>query len=47
MSGVASSYGIADETTQAQSVFEEDEGSTYSHPFKQFYTTGDPVGAKI
>ena len=25
-------------TTQAQSVFEEEEGATYSLPFKQFYT---------
>jgi hypothetical protein len=30
-------------TTQAQSVFEDDERSTYSHPFKKFYTTGEPV----
>ena len=43
MSGAASNFGNADVTTQAQSNFEEDERSTYSHPFKLFYTTGEPV----
>ncbi len=46
MSAVASSVGIADVTTQAQSVYEEDERSTKSHPFKHFYSTGDPVHFK-
>lgn len=35
--------GLAEVTTQAASVFEEDERSVYSHPFTKFYTTGDPV----
>ena len=43
ISGIASSNGQADVTTQAQSVFEEDERSVYSHPFAKFYTTGEPV----
>lgn len=34
---------MADVTTQAQSVFEEDERSTFQHPFAKFYTTGEPV----
>lgn len=34
---------MGDATTQAQSVFEEDERSIRSYPFKNFYTTGDPV----
>jgi hypothetical protein len=43
MSAVTSSAGLAEVTTQAHSVFEEDEKSIKSHPFKHFYTTGDPV----
>ena len=43
LSAVASSTGHADLTTQAQSVFEEDEKSIYSHPFAKFYTSGEPV----
>eukprot|EP00347_Sterkiella_histriomuscorum_P008883 403343381 len=34
---------LGDATTQAQSVFEEDERSIRSYPFKNFFTTGDPV----
>lgn len=30
-------------TTQAYSQLEEEERSTYQHPFKHFYTTGEPV----
>ena len=30
-------------TTQAFSQLEEEERSTYQPPFKQFYTTGEPV----
>lgn len=33
----------ADATTQAYSNFEEIEKSTITHPFKFFYTTGEPV----
>jgi len=40
-SAVTSNMGEA--TTQAHSVFEEDERSIKSQPFKHFYTTGDPV----
>jgi hypothetical protein len=40
MSAVPSANDV---TTQAQSVFEDDEKSIRSHPFKNFYTSGDPV----
>ncbi|CDW84410.1 UNKNOWN [Stylonychia lemnae] len=43
MSAYTSNAALGDATTQAQSVFEEDEKSVKSHPFKNFYTTGDPV----
>ena len=43
-SGVTSQH--ADLTTQAQSVFEDEERSIYSHPFAKFYTSGDPVQFK-
>lgn len=43
LSAVTSSGGLADVTTQAASVFEEDEKSLKAHPFKHFFTTGDPV----
>ena len=36
----------ADATTQAQSVLEDDEKASYMHPFKVFYSTGEPVAFK-
>ena len=43
LSAAASSGGLAEVTTQAASVFEEDEKSLRAHPFKHFFTTGEPV----
>lgn len=43
MSAVASSAGLAEVSTQVASVFEEDERSFKSHPFKHFYSTNEPV----
>jgi DNA-binding PadR family transcriptional regulator len=34
---------VVDVTTQATTTFEEEERSTITHPFKFFYTTGEPV----
>lgn len=41
-----SSQNQADITTQAASVFEDEERSVRQHPFKAFYTTGEPVQFK-
>eukprot|EP00347_Sterkiella_histriomuscorum_P017546 403348926 len=38
-----SNFDNADVTTQAYSNFEEHERATITQPFKQFYTTGEPV----
>lgn len=43
MSGAASSLGISDITTQAYSMMEDEDKSVRSHPFKNFYTSNEPV----
>jgi len=43
MTSYTQSSGQADITTQAQSVFEEEERAVSSHPFRSFFTSGDPV----
>ena len=45
-SGITS-QGVGDMTTQAFSQLEDEEKSTYTHPFKHFYTTGEPVVFKV
>ena len=41
-SGITS-QGVGDVTTQAQSQLEEEERSTFQQPFRNFYTSGEPV----
>lgn len=41
-----SSTGYADVTTQADSVIDLEEKGLYQHPFKTFYTSGEPVQFK-